>query len=117
MKLYDSELHVMELLWQEGPTTAKRLAELAKTSVGWSKTTTYTVIKKCLEKAAIAREEPHFVCRPLVSREQVQAYETTALINKLYQGAPDRLVASLLEAGHMGKEDLQRLKQWIEAQT
>ena len=44
-KLYDSELKIMEILWREGETTAKEIAaELAK-SVGWSKTTTYTVLK------------------------------------------------------------------------
>lgn len=114
MKLYDSELHVMNILWEEGATTAKRLAEMTKQKVGWSKTTTYTVIKKCLAKGAIERREPNFVCHPLVTREQIQEQETTELINKLYQGAPDRLVASLLGHKQLSSEEIERLKQLIE---
>ncbi|MDR3277301.1 MAG: BlaI/MecI/CopY family transcriptional regulator, partial [Oscillospiraceae bacterium] len=48
MKLFDSELRVMEILWQNGDTTAKQLAKILSEQVGWSKTTTYTVVKKCL---------------------------------------------------------------------
>lgn len=114
MKLFDSELHVMDILWEEGPVTAKRIAELTKAKVGWSKTTTYTVIKKCLVKGAIERRDPNFVCHPLVSREEIQEHETTELINKLYQGAPDRLVASLLGQQRLSPEEIDRLKQLIE---
>ena len=46
MKLFDSELRVMELLWKKGELSAKELAEILAQQTGWSKTTTYTVIKK-----------------------------------------------------------------------
>lgn len=46
MKLFDSELRVMEILWKDGDTTAKEIAKILKEQVEWSKTTTYTVIKK-----------------------------------------------------------------------
>jgi len=114
MKLFDSELHIMEILWRDGDTTAKRIAEIAKEKIGWSKTTTYTVIKKCLDKGAIERQEPNFVCHALVTREQVQEHETTELINKMYNGAPDRLIASLLGKRRLTSEEISRLKQLIE---
>ena len=96
LKLYDSELNIMEYLWQRGEASAKDIAaEMART-VGWSKTTTYTVLKKCVEKGAVARQEPGFVCTPLIDMAQVQEYETRELINKMYQGSADLLVASLI---------------------
>ncbi len=114
IKLFDSELNIMEILWREGNTTAKRIAEITKEKVGWSKTTTYTIIKKCLDKGAIERKEPNFVCCALVTREQVQEHETTELINKMYNGAPDRLIASLLGQKRLTSEEISRLKQLIE---
>ncbi|MBH5316390.1 BlaI/MecI/CopY family transcriptional regulator [Paenibacillus sp. GSMTC-2017] len=114
MKLFDSELSIMEILWREGDTTAKRIAEITKETIGWSKTTTYTIIKKCLDKGAIERHDPNFVCRALVSQEQVQEYETTELINKMYNGAPDKLVASLLGQKRLTSEEISNLKQLIE---
>jgi BlaI family penicillinase repressor len=115
IKLFDSELNIMEILWRDGDTTAKRIAEITKEKIGWSKTTTYTIIKKCLDKGAIERQEPNFVCRALVTREQAQEHETTELINKMYNGAPDRLIASLLGQRQLTTEEINRLKQLIES--
>lgn len=113
-KLFDSELKIMNILWREGDTSAKRIAELLKEQVGWSKTTTYTVIKKCLDKGAVGRMEPNFICRPLITREQAQEFETSELIDKLYDGAADRLVASILGRKELSLEELKRLKQLID---
>ena len=74
MKLFDSELKVMEVLWEEGPIPARRVAEVLGQRIGWNKNTTYTVIKKCMEKGAIRREEPDFVCHPLAERAKIRAF-------------------------------------------
>ena len=50
IKLFDSEIKVMEVLWKEGDLTAKQLADILSEKIGWNKNTTYTVIKKCISK-------------------------------------------------------------------
>lgn len=114
LKLYDSELRIMEYLWQCGKASAKEIAaEMART-VGWSKTTTYTVLKKCVEKGAVARQEPGFMCTPLLDMAQVQEYETRELINKMYQGSADLLVASLIGQQKLSDDEIARLKALVE---
>jgi predicted transcriptional regulator len=113
IKLFDSELKIMELLWNKGDITAKHIADVLGKQVGWSKTTTYTVIKKCLAKRAILRSEPGFVCHALITREQVQELETTELINKMYGGAADRLIVSILGRKNLSATELERLKQLV----
>ncbi|MFD1957172.1 BlaI/MecI/CopY family transcriptional regulator [Paenibacillus thailandensis] len=113
VKLFDSELKVMDILWKEGPTTAKELVALLKEQVGWNKNTTYTVIKKCIEKGVIERIEPNFLCRPAISKEQVQEQETTELINKVFDGSVDLLFASLLGRKNLSAEEIQKLKQIV----
>lgn len=76
IKLFDSELKLMELLWSSGPTNAKSLSLLAEETIGWNKNTTYTVLKKLIEKNVIKREEPNFVCIPLITKDQVRVAET-----------------------------------------
>lgn len=113
IKLFDSELKIMDVLWKRGDTTAKQLAEALKEQVGWSKTTTYTLIKRCIDKGAIERIEPNFVCRPLITIEQARELETTELINKMYDGAADQLVASILGRKNLSPEEIERLKQLV----
>ena len=113
MKIFDSELKILEILWEEGDTTAKRIAEILRDKIGWSKTTTYTVIKKCIDKDAISRNEPDFVCHALVSREQAQEAETTMLIDKMFGGMPDQLVLSVLQRKKLSAKEIKRLKDLI----
>ncbi|WP_312647206.1 BlaI/MecI/CopY family transcriptional regulator [Aminipila sp.] len=110
IKLFDSELKIMDVLWKNGDTTAKRIAEILKEQVGWSKTTTYTLIKRCIDKGAIERIEPNFVCHPLVTVEQARELETTELINKMYDGAADQLVACILGGKNLSREEIEKLK-------
>ena len=112
-KIYDSELRILEILWSGGELAAKDIAAAAK-EVGWSKTTTYTVLKKCVEKGLIARGEPGFLCRPLVTREAVQRRETLELIDRMYGGSADRLVASLLEGRTLSEAEINRLRRMVE---
>lgn len=113
IKLYDSELKVMEILWKQGDVSAKIIAQILAQQISWSKTTTYTVIKKCIDKNAIRRVEPGFICRPIITKEQAREYETTELINKMYDGAADTLVASIIGRKNLTSEEIERLKQMI----
>lgn len=113
-KIFDSELKILELLWDNGELTAKDIAALASEQVGWSKTTTYTVLKKCVEKGLVERREPGFCCRALVTRQEAQRWETQELIDRMYGGAADRLVASLLEGKALSVEEIQRLRRLVE---
>ncbi len=111
MKLFDSELKIMDVLWKEGDTAARRIAKILKAQVGWSKTTTYTLIKRCIDKGAIERYDSDFICHPLVTIEQAREVETTELINKMYGGAADQLVASILGQKNLTTAEIERLKQ------
>ena len=74
IKLFDSELKVMCVLWNEGDTTAKHISDVLKKEIGWNMNTTYTLIKRCIKKGAIERSEPNFMCHALIPKEEVQEY-------------------------------------------
>lgn len=113
IKLFDSELKVMDVLWKEGDTTAKKISDILKEQVGWNMNTTYTLIKRCIAKGAIERSEPNFLCHALIAKERVQEKETTELINKVFDGSADLLFASLLNRKKLSHEEIERLKQII----
>lgn len=58
IKLFDSELKVMDVIWREGDTPAKEIARQLTNELGWNVNTTYTLIKRCMKKGAIERSEP-----------------------------------------------------------
>lgn len=113
IKLFDSELKVMDVLWKEGDITAKKISDILKEQVGWNMNTTYTLIKRCIGKGAIERREPNFVCHALIPKEQVQEQETTELINKVFDGSADLLFASLLNRKNLSAKEIEKLKRLV----
>lgn len=116
MKLFDSEWRVMDILWQQNDLTAKELSLRLAKSVGWNKNTTYTVVKKCIEKGAIERREPNFICHALISKQQAQKEEADALVDRVFGGSAELLFASILSDRSLSKEELERLRALVEAQ-
>lgn len=114
VKLFDSELKVMDVLWREGDLPAKAIARTLTEEIGWNVNTTYTLIKRCIAKKAIERSEPGFMCRALVSKEQVQQEETQELIDKVFDGSADKLFASLLGGRRISREQLEQLRRMID---
>lgn len=112
-KLFESELKVMEVLWREGAVSAKRVVEVLEKQVGWNKNTTYTVIKKCVDKGVIDREDPGFICCPLITQEEVRRQETDALIDRLFEGSKELFFASLTD-GRLNPSEADALRRLVE---
>lgn len=113
VKLFDSELKIMDVLWREGDSTAKHVSDVLKESVGWNINTTYTLIKRCIKKGAIQRTEPNFMCHALIPKEEVQRAETDELIDKIYDGCADKLFAALLDRKKLSADEIKRLKEIV----
>lgn len=110
IKLVDSEIKVMNVLWREGECTAKHISNILGAQEGWNINTTYTLIKRCIGKGAIERKEPNFICKALISKEEVQKNETNELIDKIYDGSVDKLFCALIGRKKLSKEQIKNLR-------
>ena len=114
IKLFDSELKVMGVLWNEGDCPARHIAEVLTGEYGWNVNTTYTLIKRCIKKGAIHRTEPSFMCHALIPKEEVQEAETNELIDKIYDGSAYNLFTALLGRKKLTADQIEKLKQTLE---
>ena len=113
-KLFDSEAKVMEIIWAKSPISAKDISLIAAETIGWNKNTTYTVIKKLEAKGFIQRDDPGFICTPLVSQSQMQKIEAASLVNKVFGGSRKALFSALLEDEPLSKEEINELRKLID---
>lgn len=113
-KLFDSEAKVMEIIWDKGPLSAKEISLIAADTIGWNKNTTYTVIKKLEAKGFIRRDEPGFICTPLISQEEVQKSEAESLLNKVFGGSRKALFSALLEDEKLSDSEIAELRELID---
>ena len=113
-KLFDSEAKVMEIIWEKSPISAKDISLIAADTIGWNKNTTYTVVKKLEAKGFIRREDPGFICTPLVSQNQIQKGEAASLIKKVFGGSRKALFSALIEDEKLTKDEIDELRKLID---
>lgn len=114
IKLADSEMKVMEVLWREGDSSAKHVADVMNERYGWNINSTYTFLKRCIRKGAVERREPGFICHATLPLEEVQRTETEKLLDKVFAGSVDQLFTALLGSRKMTAEQLRELKSMVE---
>ena len=114
MELFDSEIKVMNVMWERGDIIAKEISNILAEETGWNMNTTYTVIKKCIAKGAVERREPKFVCHALISREEAQAESIDELSKKMFGGSSEQMFAALLSSRKISDKELNRLKEIID---
>ena len=111
--LFESELKVLKILWDQGDTIAKELAIHLKESADWNKTTSYTVIRRCIEKGLIERSGTNFMCRAILTKEETSKQALAILTDKFFDGSSDLLIASLLGVGKITTSQISSLREFI----
>ena len=110
MRLHEGELNVMELLWSNKVLADKDISKIIKEYIGWEKNTTYTVIKRLINKGAVRREDPGFLCSAEVTKKEIQDIETKALLNKMYNGSLSTFINDYLGNRKLSLEETMELK-------
>ena len=114
MKVFDSEIKLMEIIWRQEPVSAKDVSRFAAEEIGWNKNTTYTVLKKLIEKGYVGREEPGFICTSRIRKSEVQKSEAKGLLEKLFSGSRKALFSALLEDETLTDAEIAELRALID---
>ncbi len=109
MRMSDAERKVMEVVWSAEGIIAKDIALHLGQDIGWSKTTTYTMISICIDKGYLRREAPKFHCYSIVSKQEVSMQEAQTLIDNSFDGSADLLVAALVRSKKLSIGQLARV--------
>lgn len=116
IRLHEGELNVMELLWSNKVLAARDISKIIKEYIGWEKNTTYTVINRLINKGAIKREDPGFLCRAAISKRAVQNIETQALLDKLYNGSLCTFLTDYLKNQDLNRAEIMELERILSEQ-
>ena len=114
--LSEAEWNIMESLWAESPKVGSRIvADMAK-RVGWSRSTTLTMLKRMTEKGLIACQDNGRmrVYAPLIERETAVKKETDNFLKRVYHGSASMLVSSFIKRQKLSAEELSELRQILD---
>jgi predicted transcriptional regulator len=110
-KIFESEYRFCLILWDREPIKSMELAKLCKEQLGWSKTTTYTVIKRLSDRGVLKNENT--VVTSLISKEEAQRAELDELMEKKFEGSLPAFIAAFARRQELSPEEIQELERII----
>ena len=111
-KVFESEYRFCLILWENEPVKSSKLVELCKEQLGWSKTTSYTVIKRLSERGVVKNENA--VVTSLISRQEAQAAEIDELVEKKFSGSLPAFVAAFTNRKDISEAELDAVQAMID---
>lgn len=112
-KIFDSEYKFCLILWENEPVKSSRMVELCREKLGWSKATTYTVIKRLSDRGVVKNENT--IVTSLVSKEEAQAAEVDELVERVFEGSLPSFVAAFTRRSKLSEDEVDELRKLIDA--
>lgn len=114
--LTPTEWYVMECLWKQSPCTGREAVEHLEKSVGWSRSTTLTMLRRMTEKGLIRCDTVDGLNTyiPLIAYEDAVQQETKSFLRRVYHGNVSMLVSAITQKQELSKEELQELYDILE---
>ena len=111
-KIFESEYRFCLILWENEPIKSTDLAKLCKEKLDWSKTTTYTVIKRLSERGVLKNENT--VVTSIISKEEAQQSELEELMDKKFEGSLPAFIAAFGRRQELSDAEIEEIRRIIE---
>ena len=111
-KIFESEYRFCLILWENEPIKSTELAKLCKEKLGWSKTTTYTVIKRLCERGVIQNENT--IVTSIVSKDEAQLSELDEMVDKKFEGSLPAFIAAFGRRQSLSDAEIEEIRRIIQ---
>jgi predicted transcriptional regulator len=111
----DSELEILQILWQNGPSTVKTVNEKLneKKEVGY--TTTLKIMQIMNEKNIVLRDENErsHIYKAAIKENEIQKVLLDKLLETAFSGSAANLVMQALGNSQPSKEELKKIRELL----
>lgn len=111
-KVFESEYRFCLILWENEPTTSAELAKICRAKLGWSRTTTYTVIKRLGERGVLKNENS--VVSSLIGKEEIQLAEMDEMLEETFEGSLPAFIAAFGKREKLTEKQIEEIRRIIE---
>ena len=111
ISLTPTEWNLMECLWDHAPRTGREAVDYLEKKVGWSRSTTLTMLRRMTEKGVIKCGEADGVkiYEPAIRREDAVLHETDDFINRVYNGSVSLMMSAITQKQELSREEIDEL--------
>jgi BlaI family transcriptional regulator, penicillinase repressor len=115
----DGELELLQVLWQAGPCSLGQICNAIRLQRPIATTTVATMLKVMLEKGLVRRKDTPqgYAWSAKTTRRTAASGMIRKLLDSVFDGSAQRLVAHLLESGEISPRDRKELRRLIDTET
>lgn len=116
IKPTESELEILRVLWEKGPSTVREVHEVLGQSKDAGYTTTLKLMQIMHEKGLLERDTSSktHIYSSAVSQENTQRQLLDKMIDTVFNGSASQLVLQALGNHKSSKEELEKIKQYLD---
>ena len=110
--LTPAEWHVMECLWEHTPRTGREAVEWLSSHVGWSRSTTLTMLRRMDEKGLIRSEKDGAglqVYFPNINRDEASLRQTEDFLHRVYHGSVSLMMSAITQKQELSRREIDEL--------
>ena len=111
-KITESEYKFCLILWEHQPIKSTELVRLCQEKLGWKETTTYTVIKRLIDRGVVKNEKT--IVSALVTKDEIQASELDALMEKTFEGSLPAFIAAFTRHRKLSPREIDQMQAMID---
>ena len=112
MRLAEGEYRFACIVWEHEPLPSGRLVELSQQELGWKKSTTYTVLKKLVDRGVLRNENA--VVTAAIPKEQILREESRAVVERTFEGSLPSFLAHFMGGKTISDAEADELKAVID---
>jgi len=111
----DGELEILRVLWQAGPCSLGQIAKTLREKRAVALTTVATMLKIMREKKLVQRKQGKhaYLWSAKTTQESAASGMVCKLINLVFDGSAQRLVAHLVESGQLNDEAREAIRRMM----
>jgi BlaI family penicillinase repressor len=115
IKPTESELEILQVLWEKGTASVREVHEVLAKSKDVGYTTTLKLMQIMFEKGLVKRDATFktHIYEPQVSRDKTQKHLLNKMIDTLFGGSPTQLVLQALGNHKASDEELEAIQQLL----
>lgn len=112
-KIFESEYRFCLILWEREPVSSGELVKLCKERLGWSKATTYTVIRRLSERGVVKNENT--IVSALISKEETQKARLEEMVEETFEGSLPAFLTAFSKNKKLSRQEVDQLKMLIDS--
>ena len=113
-KLAEIEAKFADIIWEKEPISSPELVKICEQELSWKKSTTYTVLKKLIQKGLFKNEQA--MVTSLISREQFYGMQSQKYVEETFGTLPKFLTA-FFQGKKLSEKEAEELRNYIDKFT